>query len=404
MEENKTMPNGSDAELAQVWDDFCDKLKAAKDVVFRATAPAAERDRAAGLRYLARNIALALDWEYENADPLHPELTHIMDWRRKFGGDNPDCLYLRSPINGSDTYCVSGTRGSVRFIAFTVAGSVDGPSKYAPVGSLLSDALHVDADGHFEVILSPAPPEPRPKNWMKTPPNTTHLTIRQFFADWENEAPIGNMRIDRLGPAAPPPDITVDSLSAGLRKAADYVHRNCGYWVDIVEMWQDRPDKFLPFRPVSNNANATPGGEPLMLYWNLPADEALIVRVVPPTRATFWNFECGNYWFETMDYRHRLSGTNCHHAVLEENGEMIAVLSHDDPGIPNWFDASGYAAGYIVCRWVGADSWPEPQVERVKRADLSSHLPATVKRIDASGRQEQLAAHRRGIMKRFANI
>ena len=64
-----------DVQLAQVWDQFCEKLKPAKQIVFRESAPAAGRDRAAGIRMLARNLSMALDKELENADPLHPQLT-----------------------------------------------------------------------------------------------------------------------------------------------------------------------------------------------------------------------------------------------------------------------------------------------------------------------------------------
>lgn len=46
-----------------------------------------------------------------------------MDWRRKQNGDNPDSLYLGAPLNGRNTYRLSGTRDSVRFIAFTVSES-----------------------------------------------------------------------------------------------------------------------------------------------------------------------------------------------------------------------------------------------------------------------------------------
>lgn len=141
-----------------------------------------------------------------------------------------------------------------------------------------------------------------------------------------------------------------------------------------------------------------------MLYWSLAEDETLIIRVVPPRHAAFWNFGCGNFWFETLDYRYRLAGTNHHYAVLEDDGELILVLSHDDPGVPNWIDASGYSAGYLVNRWIGADSLPQPKVERVKRVDLFKLLPPAVRRINAAERQEQLAARRRGIMRRFANI
>lgn len=397
------MTDETDIRLACAWDEFCDRLKAAKDVVFRDTAPATAKDRAAGLRMLARNIASALEMKYENADPLHPELTHLMDWRRKYGGDNTDALYLAAPINGIDTYRVSGTRGSATYIAFTLSESSGTPhgKPAAGSGALFSHNLHVEADGRFEVILSPEPPEPRPLNWIKTTPDTFRLMIRQFFADWENERPM-DLHIDRLGDPVPPPDISVDSLAEGLLRSAQWLSDLSNHWANTIEMWQKQPLEFLSFRQMTHNTiNATPGGEPFLCYWAMAPDEALVVRVTPPL-ATFWNFEFGNWWFETMDYRYRLSGTNAHHACLEDDGELILVVSHDDPGVPNWLDASGYAAGYLACRWIGADSAPQPKVERIKRSDLFDHLPSQVKKISPDARAEQLAARRRGVMQRFA--
>jgi len=124
------------------------------------------------------------------------------------------------------------------------------------------------------------------------------------------------------------------------------------------------------------------------------------MRVKPP-QCKFWNLEFCNPWWETMDYRYRLSGTNMHHAVLEDNGELIAVASHDDPGVSNWCDTSGFTEGMMNLRWIAADSSPLPECTLVKRAELAQHLPKNVKRITGDERLEQLAARRRGIYNRF---
>ncbi|WP_028079156.1 DUF1214 domain-containing protein [Solimonas soli] len=396
-----TSNDSHDAELALAWDDFCDRLRSAKEVVFRDNAAATPQDRAAGLRMLARNIALALDIQYENNDPLRPELTHYFDWRRKQGGDNADALYLGAAIDGAQTYRISGVLGSAAFVAFTVIDAGATPWGGAASATILARDLQADADGRFELRLSPTP---QPGNWLRTSEKTIRVTIRQFFGDWENEQPL-TAHIERLGDALPPPGLSVESLTAGLRRSADWLGDVSRYWHNTLTLWQQRPLEFLSFRQLTHNGiDATPGGEPFLAYWQLQTDEALIIRVRPPTQYSFWNFEFGNWWMETMDYRHRLSGTNHHHAVLEDDGELILVVSQDDPGVPNWLDASGYSAGYLVCRWMGASSAPQPTMRRVARSELFAQLPPSVKRIDAHGRQQQLAARRRGISKRFAGI
>ncbi|MDB6061718.1 MAG: hypothetical protein JWM78_1821 [Verrucomicrobiaceae bacterium] len=389
------------AALKQSWDDFCERLKAAKEMVFHPDAPASALDRAAGLRMLARNIALALDVQYENADPLRPELTHYFDWRRKQGGDNADALYLGAIIDGRETYRVSGNLGTASFIAFTAIDSGITPWGGAASGTLVASALQADAAGNFELILSP---ESQPGNWLQTSEKTLRVTIRQFFGDWENETPM-RARIERIGADLLAPEFTADALMSGLRRSADWLGEVTRYWHQTLSLWRARPLEFLSFRELTNNGiDATPGGEPFLAYWALAADEALIIRVYPPRQASYWNFEFGNWWMETMDYRHRLTSTNHQQAVREYDGEVILVVAHDDPGVPNWLDASGYASGYIVCRWMGSDSTPQPSIQRIKREALLDNLPPFIQRIDADSRRLQIAARRRGIAKRFSGF
>lgn len=387
-----------DIVLRNAWNEFCDGLKQAGEVAFRETAASNPVDRAAGIRALSRNIALALAFEMENKDPLHPEIMHYFDPMRKQGGDNTDALYVGAPINGTDTYRVSGKRGSARYFSVTVVERGETPWGGAVPSVLFADDLEVDADGNFELWVSP---EPQPgKNWIKSTPNTFRLTFRQFFADWEGEKPM-EARIDLMTGDGTPPQLAPETLVEGLAAASHWLKWSITYWADMIDKWKVQPNKFLSYRQLDDNKiDATPGGEPLISYWKLPEDEALIIRVRPP-EAQYWAVEFGNYWWETMDYRYRLSNTNCHYAAIEGDGELIVVVSHKDPGVPNWLDPSGHSEGYITYRWMIADHYPVPQCEQVKLADLFDHLPQDIKRIDASERREQLDGRRRGVVQRF---
>jgi hypothetical protein len=389
--------NPRDQELRAGWDDFCEQLKAAGDLVFRDTTPAHDIDRAKGFRLLARNIALGLQFHLENNDPDCPELQHYFDPLRKQGGDNSDALYVGSPINGTHSYRISGQRGSARYFAVTVLEDGATPWGGAVVGSLIDADIEVDQEGRFEIILSP---DAHPGNWIRTTPGSWRVTVRQFFADWENEAPMV-ARIDRLGDPVREPLLEPGGLVRGLADAAAWVRESTHYWANMLDRWQVQPNRFLSYRQLDDNAiDATPGGEPLICYWRVPAGEALIVRVMPPA-ADYWSVEFGNYWWETMDYRYRLCSTNCHHAQLEEDGELVLVVCHDDPGLPNWLDPSGHQEGYITVRWIGAADYPEPRCEQVSRDALFEHLPDTVKTITPEQRRRQLAARRCGVIRRF---
>ncbi|MAT94629.1 MAG: hypothetical protein CME59_18815 [Halioglobus sp.] len=389
--------NPNDEQLRQAWSDFCAQLQAAGETVFRDTAPIGDLDRAKGLRLMARNIALGLQFHLDNNDPACPELLHYFDPLRKQGGDNADALYVGAPVDGAHTYRISGQRGTARYFAVTVLEDGVTPWGGAVVGSLVDDEIDVAEDGSFEIVLSP---DEHPGNWIRTTPGAWRVTVRQFFADWVNEAPM-DARIDCLDAEAGGPRFDIDTLCQGLDRAANWVRASTTYWADMLDRWQARPNHFLSYRQLDDNAiDATPGGEPLICYWRVPADEALLVRVTPPA-ARFWSVEFGNYWWETMDYRYRLCSTNCHHAVLEDSGELLLVVAHDDPGVPNWLDPSGHGEGYITVRWIGAAECPTPHCEQVPLGELAAHLPEGVKRIDAQGRRAQLAERRAGAQRRF---
>jgi hypothetical protein len=386
-----------DALLRSAWEDFCDELKSAAHLPFRPLVPQGDLTRTEGFRAMAQNIGLALQFHLENNDPLHPELLHYFDPIRKQGGDNPDAIYVGAPINGVDTYRISGYRGTARYFAVTAVESGNTPWGGAVAHTLFGDDIAVEPDGSFELICSP---HPHPGNWLRTTPNTFRVTFRQFFADWENERPL-KARIDRLGAPVPAPVMDAERLAEGLRSAARWVEESIRYWAEMIEMWKARPNTFLSYRQLDNNAlDATPGGEPMIAYWALPADEALIVRVKPP-KAHYWAVEFGNYWWSSMDYRNRMSTTNCHYAQLEEDGELILVVAHEDPGVFNWLDPSGFAEGYMTIRWMLADHYPQPQATQLKCSELAQHLPANIKRVSAEERLQQIAARRRGVSQRF---
>jgi hypothetical protein len=390
--------DGQDDELLRTsWHQFCDQLKDAGDLVFRDTTPSNPVTRATGLRQLARNISLGLQFSLDNRDPEFPELLHYFDPIRKQGGDNTDALYLGSPLNGTDTYIIRGKRGGAAYFAVTVLEDGDTPWGGQVVGTLIDDQLEVSEDGSFELVVSP---REHPGNWIRSTPDTYRITFRQFFADWEHEEPMV-ATIEREGAATSPTPLTAQELGAGLRDAAHWVRRSVGYWAEMLDKWQRRPNEFISYGELeSNSIDFTPGGAPLIAYWKVPRDEVMLIRVTPP-KASYWAVEFGSYFWETMDYRYRLCSTNQHHAQLEQDGSLLVVVSHEDPGLPNWLDPSGHDEGYVTFRWIGADHYPRPGVEQFPADELESKLPDGVRRISSDARLAQLRARRRGVVKRF---
>lgn len=381
--------------LRSSWEQFCEELKLAGEIAFGPSVPSGSADRAAGLRQIARNISLALQFDLENADPLHPQLLRYFDPIRKQGGDNPDALYLGAPINGRERYRIHGDRGTVDYLAITAVETGRTPFGGRAAATLLGDDLQIDPDGSFEINIGPEPCGP---NWLQTTSQTFRVTIRQFFSDWENERPV-QATIERIGSTSPKPVADVDELALGLERSAAWLSTSVRYWTEMLARWKQQPGKFLAYSELENNAvDATPGGEPVIAYWQLAHDEALIVRVVPP-KARYWSVELGNSWWESMDYRDRLSSTNSHYAELEADGELIIVVSHQDPGVPNWLDASGYSEGYVTFRWIGVDNAPRPMATKVAMDELD-RAGLALRPIGSVERARQLQRRRLGLIKR----
>ena len=386
-----------DRELKLMWEAFCDELKSAGELIFADGVPAGAVDRTEGLRFIARNIPLAMAFQMENCDPSHPELMRYFTPDRKQGGDNSDAVYLGAPIDGQRNYRISGFRGDARYLAITVLETGDTPWGGKVIGSLFKDQLQCDDNGNFELFIGP---DQRPGNYIKSTENTFRVTIRQFFADWQNESPM-QARIDCLRDESPPPPITAAELADRLQKTSHWLKWSTRYWAEKLSLWQRQPNRFTSWGEMEKlPIDATPGGTPLICYWQLPEDEVLIIDVTPP-QCSYWNCEFGNYWFCTVDYRYRLSGTNCHYAALNSDGSVTIVVSHADPLHTNWLDPAGHSAGYITFRWIGADSLPVPRCRQVKYSALKSELPEGFPQTDSAGRILQVRERRRGTASRF---
>ena len=392
--------------LRESWAEFCDSLKQSGDLVFRDSGPQNSVSRATGMRLLARNISLAMQFEMENCNPDFPELLHYFDPLRKQGGDNTDALYVGSPINGQHSYRIWGQRGSAAYFAITVLEDGNTPWGGGVVATLLGENLKLDDDGNFELIVSPEP-EPENfagpgKNWMQSSPESYRITFRQFFADWLNEEPM-TAQIECLSHALPHPHFTPQALAEGLQKSAHWVNSSVAYWATMIDKWKVQPNTFLSYGELEKNKiDFTPGGAPIIAFWQLPKDQALILRVQPPN-AEYWAVEFGNYWWETMDYRYHFSSTNCHHARLERDGELIIVVSHEDLGANNWLDPCGHEEGYVTFRWIGSDSYPKPACKQLSVSELRTQHSGLLGKVSATERNADLKTRRQGITRRFGS-
>lgn len=385
-----------DALLSDAWDEFCDRLKAARGIVFRYP-DQDPTDRAAGIQYLSRYIQKGLNDAFEYRDPEYPEFYWYQTPTSKSFGDNPDCTYLVAYVDGRHEYRITGNRGTVSWVSFIVRRAADRPgSTHASV--LNNRNLQTETDGSFSISLSLSD---RPGNHLKIDPGVSRIFVRQFFGDWETEQPM-RIRIERVDDHAPPPPPTPERVAAGLRAAMDFFIEDATRWVDWVDWFARNPhNEFFSGLP-EGGGNVTALGRNLChCYWEVRPDEALLMSVRPPESA-YWNFELGNRWWCSVDYRYRLSSVNCKQASVEADGMVHVVAAHRDPGVPNWLDCGGHTSGIVNVRWVESDDTPLPDCRLLKLADLPSALPLAAARIDPVRRREQLRRRKVGVDRRFA--
>jgi hypothetical protein len=128
-------------------------------------------------------------------------------------------------------------------------------------------------------------------------------------------------------------------------------------------------------------------------------DEALIVRVVPPSPCAYWDVQVGNGWYESFDYRQHFSGLTCDGAHIGDNGTVILVLSEHDPGTVNWLETVGHRAGHIAIRWQLTKELPVPETQVVPVGDVATvtGLP----RVSPEQRSRERAALRSSFDARF---
>ncbi len=351
------------------WNDFCDALKAAGAVVLDPAAPATPLDRAEGYRYLTRLLRAGLETFVEDADPAAPELLRTCHETIKMGADNPDNHYQNAPINGKYEYRITGTRGSVHYLGFgTQEGNYGATGGLDTSGYLDDSQLQIDADGHFEVLLSC---EPKPGNWLRMTPKSRTLVVRQTFLDRASERR-AELKIERLGGQHAPRPLTPQAIERGLLASTRFVS-GCA---QLFSKWAQDFAAHANQLPLFDAKLATAaGGVPHIAYyhgyWQLQPDEALVIEVTPPA-CDYWNFQLNNHWMESLDYRYFQISVNKQGARVRPDGSVRVVVAHrqPDPALGNWIDTCGHERGTMCWRWVRAAQHPAPRTRVVKVEEL----------------------------------
>jgi len=332
----------------KAWEEFCDNLKTASAVLKYPGTPRDAFNQAEGIRYLSRLTRGGLEAFLEYCDPSFPVFRRTAHETIKLGADNPDNYYFNAQISGEFEYRIRGKRNTVHYIGFfTQNGSYGTTGGMKPCGVLEYKDIYCDQDGSFEIILSR---ENKGRNWLKIESETSMVMARQTFLNRFTETP-AEILIENLNGQKSPGILTPAMIDEGLRTASMFVGGASLLFARWAQGFQNHTNRLPLFDQETSNAA---GGDAGIIYyhsyWKLNDNEALLIRVRPP-ECESWNFQLNNYWMESLDYRYFTVCINKASARYEADGSVKVLVSHNDPGHPNWINTCGHHEGTMLWRW-----------------------------------------------------
>lgn len=386
----------------ELWDLLVAKVADLRSLVWSDGVPADPLVRAEGLRYLLRFLAAGIAACVEYDDTETPELGRYIENHMSWGLDNPDCNYSYTRLRGDATYRISGNRGTARHLELQVnTGHMsDGNfTGWRAVSAITGDELTTDGDGDFELFLSAR--EHAGGNWLRLDERASFLLVRQYFEDWEHERP-AELVIEQIGFRYPPGSLTTGEIGARVDLLCQWLEVGARCWDDISRgILEAEPGDLTPFRPPVD-ASGLKGQAYGMGAWRCQPDEAVILTLEPPTCRMWGVSLCDRFW-QSIDFANHQSSLNSAQATLNLDGQLVAVICQDDPGVANWLDPAGHREGTLALRYLlpEPDDLPTLRYRTVARDQLDHELPPDTPRIDPAERRIVLERRRRAVMRRY---
>jgi hypothetical protein len=401
-----------DEALRDAWVRFCERLRAAGELVFKDANPPAPLHRADALRYLTQNLGQAFDLALETKDPGYPLIHPFCTPTRKLGGDAADFTYRQAWIDGAHAYRIRGTKGTARFLNITVQGprpetqpGTGWPSLHEPFGDIpeanvFGHQLRCAADGSFELYVGG---QPREVNWLPTTRGSRKLFIREGFDRWD-ETPTP-LSIERLGMDRPRPVLETHTLLAAVDWAGEFLTGVMRDWPDHPYRYSGgavdpaRPNRFPPAASGDAGADARRGRVAANMVWRLEPHEALVVEF--DAHDGFWMMSMSGPFMNSLDFLYRPVSYTPSRSRVDGDGKVRLVIAHDDPGVHNWLDPQGLVQGNLTYRDLLSQSPTDLRTRLVERSDLFSVLPADIARVTPQERSAQLRERFAGIRRRY---
>jgi hypothetical protein len=334
-------------------------------------------------------------------DAKRPVFMPLWNYAFNQGGPDPDFVYSTVEIDPQGVYRISGYRGTSRFVEIQPqAFDIMSPAlMQGQGGTSLQDAYDLDdltlgPDGRFSVVLSGERPVGHTGDWWRLDERTVRLLMRRCACDWTNEvdARVAIERVDDTGA-----DMSSEDTARRISELAEWIEGTIRFDMNLVRYYREHHgvNTFLRSSKIDEM-----GGLPKQAYYDgiheIDDTEALILETVLPAQVRYWQALVADDRFCTVDWVNRQSSLNDAQARIDADGKFRAVISHADPGVPNWLDKADYPWGIIQMRWNRASDYPDPTIKKVPVADVRDHLPADTPVVTPDERREQLRIRREG--------
>lgn len=335
-------------------------------------------DVADGHRHLLHLLEGGLFSHFE-VDPERPKFRRIVSPTRKFRGDNPDAIYFDAAIRADRDYRVRGNLvGAVYFSVTVEEGPGEGAYTTGTASGLHDGEMRIEANGGFEILLSPNDPGDG-RNWLKLTPTACRLTTRHYFedevcaaADPTRHVP---MSIDPLVDPGPPTAWDDARVASAIERVMNFVR---GDTIGQPPRNPEEQPSWVSTTPNRFNAPEKPGDLAFsamdiayaMCPYVLAPEQALVMTGRFP-ECKFANLVLWNRYLQSYDYNSRQVSLNRAQTQLEPAGSFRIVVAHRDPGVSNWLDTEGRPSGILYWRFLLPEGEIEtPQCEIVEVASL----------------------------------
>lgn len=403
----------SESPVNAAWIKYRDTLQQQREAILQNPFSQHPMLRAQGLYFLQsmETVAFNLYMAPRHQYPALYVQSVFMPFELSWGLPNPDFVNHNGFIDGAHTYRVYGKRKGNYWTTLQVFKGFWGDDVEGTLAHVDFDELPVTADGSFEIFLGPNPPaDTQGKFWVQLDPklHNNMLALREVYYDWERDVPL-DLHIEILDRASDAP-IYFDEQEMAAR--IDRAHKFAAYTYEFATgqlnhlATDDQAEGGTRPRNqfVMDTSAGQHGGNPLAAYvpmiYDLGPDDALIIEM-PVAEARYWGFQLGSVWSQTTDYSYHHSSINGAQARLDADGRFRAVISLQDPGVPNWLDPAGVPIGIALLRWYKSSAALIPTVKKVKFTELLRHLPPDTPTLSARQRSASLERRRVASLRRY---